>query len=121
MGGIIILRSDDRTDCSQPTFAMCRFSTFGEGGFCYPNVARRWHEVRVQPFYYEAMFAPRRMEYAHPSVMRQPRSSWCLRNDDWSECHLQPSFEMCLFSTFGAGGSAIPRTIRSSMAGPETV
>jgi hypothetical protein len=44
----------------------------------------------------------------HPSIMRQPRTGWCLRSDEWNECHLQPSFDICLFSTFGTGGSCYP-------------
>ena len=111
--GTWCLRSDDRVDCSQPNFAMCHFSTFGEGGYCSPNVARRWRGRSEQPMYFEAMFAPpafvpRPMDNPYPSVMRQRPTSWCLQSYEWNECHLQPSFDICLFSAMGTGGSCYP-------------
>src|SRR3954453_20136683 len=104
--GTWCLRSDDRVDCSQPNFAMCQFSTFGEGGYCSLNVARRWRARSEQPIYFEAMFAPpafgpRPMDNPHPSIMHQRPTSWCLQSYEWNECHLQPSFDICLFSAMG--------------------
>lgn len=145
-------------DCSQPSFEMCLFSTYGAGGYCYLDAtyrppyraeAQSWRRQAyaeptswtsgpsnwrygaqptysnwrygVQPTYYASPYASSygswraQPAYMNPGYMNpapvnaRPGVRWCYANNDpgYVDCS-QPSFEMCMFTSFGAGGNCYP-------------
>jgi hypothetical protein len=106
--------NNEVVDCSQPSFEMCLFSTFGAGGHCYLEASDR-PPFREQPAHYANPYPSYQWGWRtqptymipYPVNARPGGNRWCYTNNDVVDCS-QPSFEMCLFSTFGAGGSCYP-------------
>lgn len=82
--------SNETDHCDQPSFESCHFGTLGNGGYCYANSHGR--------------SAPSSHDYALHAASAGPSRTgrWCYSNED-DHCD-QPSFESCLYSTFGNGG-----------------